>query len=63
MYNAYPDKDKFFTSFFEKLAGTKKLAEQIKAGESETEIIKSWLPEIKKFKKIRKKYLIYKDFE
>lgn len=63
MYNAYPDKDKFFTSFFEKLAGTKKLAERIKAGESETEIVKSWQPEIKKFKKIRKKYLIYKDFE
>jgi uncharacterized protein YbbC (DUF1343 family) len=36
---------------------------QIKAGKSEAEIRKSWQPKLQAFKKIRKKYLLYKDFE
>ncbi len=53
---------KFFTNYFDKLAGTSKLREQIIAGKSETEIRNSWNPELDKFKEIRKKYLLYPDF-
>ncbi|MBE7629555.1 exo-beta-N-acetylmuramidase NamZ family protein [Tenacibaculum piscium] len=50
----------FFTTFFTKLAGTKKLQHQIEQGLSEKEIKKSWQKEISEFKKIRAKYLLYK---
>lgn len=53
----------FFIKYFEKLAGTNQLREQILAGKSESEIRKSWQPELEKFKEIRKKYLLYPDFE
>ncbi len=62
-YNAYPDKAKFFTPFFKKLAGTDKLDEQIKSGVAEADIRKSWAKDIAAFKKIRKKYLLYTDFK
>ena len=60
MYKAYPNKDKFFQPFFDKLAGTKELKEQIKRGDSEKEIRKTWASDLKKFKQIREKYLLYK---
>lgn len=60
-YQLSPQKDKFFNSFFEKLAGTKLLRQQIIEGKSEAEIRASWQPELEKFKKIRKKYLLYED--
>lgn len=60
-YQLSPQKDKFFNPFFEKLAGTKVLRQQIIEGKSETEIRASWQPELEKFKKIRKKYLLYED--
>ena len=63
MFQQYPDKEKFFSPFFDKLAGTSALREQIIKGESEENIKKSWQPGINKFKKIRKKYLLYPDFE
>ncbi len=63
MYKAYPDKKKFFTPYFLKLAGTAKLEEQIKNGAPEEEIRKSWQPGLWQYKKIRKKYLLYEDFE
>ena len=62
MYNFFKDKDDFFNSFFDKLAGTDKLRLQIIAGKSEKEIRKSWKPKIKEYKKIRTKYLLYPDF-
>lgn len=58
-YNATSDKTKFFNNFFVKLAGTKKLQQQIEQGLSETEIRKTWEKDLEKFKEIRKKYLIY----
>lgn len=63
-YQAAPDKTAFFNknNFFEKLAGTKTLREQIKAGKSETAIRASWEPALTKFKDKRKKYLLYPDF-
>ena len=58
-YQNTSDKSKFFNPFFTKLAGTKKLQEQIEAGITETEIRKSWIKGIADFKKMRAKYLIY----
>lgn len=63
MYEKYPVKEKFFTPFFDKLAGTSKLREQIISGTSEEEIRKSWQPALDSYKIIRKKYLLYPDFE
>lgn len=59
-YQNTEDKSTFFNAFFVKLAGTKKLQQQIEAGASETEIRKSWESGLKSFKEMRKKYLIYK---
>ncbi|WP_410743753.1 exo-beta-N-acetylmuramidase NamZ domain-containing protein [Flavobacterium sp. CG_9.10] len=59
-YTATPDKTKFFNSFFTKLAGTKKLQQQIESGNSEKEIRESWKKGLNEFKKMREKYLIYK---
>lgn len=58
-YGSTSDKSKFFIPFFTKLAGTKKLQEQIEAGMTETEIKKTWQVGIENFKKIRKNYQIY----
>jgi uncharacterized protein YbbC (DUF1343 family) len=58
-YLTTPDKSKFFNPFFTKLAGTKKLQQQIEAGTSEKEIRKSWQKGLEEFKEIRKKYLLY----
>ncbi|MDR2556460.1 MAG: DUF1343 domain-containing protein [Bacteroidales bacterium] len=61
MYNAYPDKDKFFNSFFDKLAGTKTLQLQIRQGKTAEEIRTSWKQDLERFKAVRKKYLLYED--
>jgi uncharacterized protein YbbC (DUF1343 family) len=64
-YRLFPNKDSFFLNkgaFFNKLAGNDVLIQQVKDGKSEAEIRQSWEPALGKFKKIRKKYLIYKDF-
>jgi len=58
-YAETTDKSKFFNSFFTKLAGTKKLQEQIEKGISEAEIRASWQKGLSEFKEMRSKYLIY----
>ena len=62
-YNIYPEKDKFFNSFFVKLCGSSTLLQQIKKGDPENMIRDTWRTGLQAFKKIRKKYLLYKDFE
>ena len=71
-YRLFPKKDSFFILpksgkveevFFNRLAGNSTLMQQIKTGVSEKDIRKSWEPRLKSFKKIRKKYLMYPDFE
>jgi len=64
-YSKFASKDKFFTNpdFFDKLAGTDELRKQIVAGWSEERIRKSWESDLIEYKKMRKKYLLYKDFE
>src|SRR3546814_8927114 len=58
-------KEKFFArpDFFDKLAGTDKLRKQIIAGMNEKEIRDSWKDELTAYKIMRKKYLLYPDFE
>jgi uncharacterized protein YbbC (DUF1343 family) len=72
MYQAFPVKDSFFIEpksklandyFFNKLAGNSKLMEQIKTGLPASAIRASWQKDLSNFKMIRKKYLLYKDFE
>jgi uncharacterized protein YbbC (DUF1343 family) len=58
-YKLYPDKEKFFTSSFNRLAGTKLLQQQIKDGLSEDEIRKTWQQGLEVYKEKRKKYLMY----
>lgn len=64
-YKLFLGKDTFFlkTNFINKLAGNDIFAQQIKDGLSETAIKESWQPGIAAFKQIRKKYLLYTDFE
>jgi uncharacterized protein YbbC (DUF1343 family) len=64
-YRLFPQKDSFFlkSNSFNRLAGNDVLMQQIKDGIGEEEIRKSWEPALSEFKKIRKKYLLYEDFE
>ncbi len=61
-YNQMENKDAFFNKYFLKLAGTKKLQEQIEKGSSSLAIRSGWKKDLQKFQKIRKKYLLYRDF-
>ena len=58
-YNNIPNNEVFFTSFFYKLVGNTELRQQIETGIDEEVIYKSWGKDLEKFKKIRKKYLLY----
>jgi uncharacterized protein YbbC (DUF1343 family) len=64
MYSNYPNKEKFFSSpgFFDKLAGSTMLRKQIVEGRTEEEIRFSWQKDLDAYKIIRKKYLLYSDF-
>lgn len=55
-------KPNFFNNFFNKLAGNDILQKQLLEGLSESEIRRSWEPDLMAFKKIRKKYLLYPDY-
>ena len=63
IYKEYPDKNNFFNSSFNRLAGNAQLQEQIISGKTEEEIHQSWEKGLRVFKLIRKKYLLYPDFE
>jgi uncharacterized protein YbbC (DUF1343 family) len=71
-FKLFPQKDSFFIipksgdmekSSITRLSGNNDLWQQVKRGISEEEIRKSWEPALSDFKKIRKKYLLYEDFE
>ena len=67
-YQQMDDNTSFFIKshdsyFFNKLAGNNLLMKQIQDGLSEEQIRKSWQKDLASFKKIRKKYLLYSDFE
>lgn len=59
IYSQYPDKENFFTPFFNKLAGNATLMAQIKSGKTETEIRATWAASLNAYKTMRKKYLLY----
>ena len=63
-YNKLKNTDSdFFGKYFYRIAGNKKLENQIKDGISEKEIRSSWEIKLSQYKAKRKKYLLYKDFE
>jgi uncharacterized protein YbbC (DUF1343 family) len=61
-YKKWDKEEDFFTKYFDKLAGNGELKQQIRAGLSEAQIRASWKEKLDAFKKLRKKYLLYKDF-
>jgi len=66
LINSYFDlggEDDFFNPFFTKLAGTDQLRLQIERGMTEEKIKAGWRDNLLKYKSIRKKYLLYPDFE
>ncbi|MCB2197635.1 MAG: DUF1343 domain-containing protein [Bacteroidetes bacterium] len=62
-YKNVSNKENFFNSFFYNIAGNKTLKDQIIEGKTAEEIRESWHSDLNEFKSIRKKYLIYKDFQ
>ena len=64
-YRLFPGKDSFFlqSNGFNRLAGNDVLMQQIKDGKTENEIRQSWEPALNEFKRVRKKYLLYADFD
>ena len=58
-YKAFPQKEKFFNNYFDKLAGTDALRIQVEAGWNEQQIRASWQKGLEKYRSLRKKYLIY----
>ncbi|RYD80615.1 MAG: DUF1343 domain-containing protein [Sphingobacteriales bacterium] len=60
-YKAAPKKDSFFTPFFDKLAGTDKLRKAFEQGKTPDQIHESWKTDLANYKKMRAKYLLYKD--
>jgi len=65
-YQLFSGKDTFFLNGgknFDRLAGNDELRKQIISNMPDEEIRKTWQPDLDKFKLVRKKYLLYKDFE
>ncbi|MCK9292074.1 MAG: DUF1343 domain-containing protein [Bacteroidales bacterium] len=60
-YHALKDQTAFFNNYFDTLAGTDKLRQQIEAGVDESTIRESWKKDIRQYQTIRKKYLLYPD--
>ncbi len=55
--------EEFFTPYFYLLTGNETIREMIEKGVHVENIIKSWREEVDRFKQIRRKYLLYEDFE
>ncbi|SHJ99933.1 Uncharacterized conserved protein YbbC, DUF1343 family [Tangfeifania diversioriginum] len=64
-YNNYENEEDFLTRerWLNLLAGTDELIRQIRDGLNEKEITESWQLDLNEFKALRKKYLLYPDFE
>lgn len=52
---------KFFTPFFDKLAGTTRIRHMIEQGKTAEEISQTWVDDVKRFKEQRKPYLLYSE--
>jgi uncharacterized protein YbbC (DUF1343 family) len=62
-YQQLGAKEDFFIDYFDSRAGTTTLRQQIIEGYDVFTIAASWKDELDEFKKIRKRYLLYRDFE
>jgi uncharacterized protein YbbC (DUF1343 family) len=64
-YHKYPSEKEFLTNerWLNLLAGTDALIRDIRSGKSATEIEATWKEEIEEYKILRRKYLLYPDFE
>lgn len=60
-YNDLNIGDKFFTKFFELLAGRGDIREMIENGMSADEIKATWADDVKRFREQRRPYLLYKE--
>ena len=58
-YQKYRNKSQFFNGYFDTLAGTASLRQQIIAGKTEAQIRKTWEESLNQYREIRKKYLLY----
>ncbi len=58
-YNNLKIGDKFFTPFFDKLAGQTYIREMIQQGKTAAEIRARWQDDVKRFKEQRRPYLLY----
>jgi uncharacterized protein YbbC (DUF1343 family) len=59
-YRDFPEKDRFFNSYFDVLAGGPVLREQIINGMTSEQIRVSWKDGLRKYSETRAKYLLYK---
>jgi uncharacterized protein YbbC (DUF1343 family) len=64
-YKMYPVEKDFLTGerWLNLLSGSDHLIKGIREGKTEEQLIVSWQPELDQYKVIRKKYLLYPDFE
>jgi uncharacterized protein YbbC (DUF1343 family) len=62
-YKNTPRDIEFFNPFFTRLAGNEEFRSMIEKGTGISAIMRSWENDVNEFKKIRKKYLLYRDFE
>lgn len=64
-YHHFTNEKDFLTreNWLNLLAGTDEIIRQIREGKNEAEITLSWQHQLTKYKEIRKKYLLYPDFE
>lgn len=63
IYTNFENKEVFFTNFFDQLVGNSTIKQDIISETDALKIQTNWSQEVNDFKKIRKKYLLYKDFE
>ncbi|MFT6879722.1 MAG: hypothetical protein ACJARG_000648 [Arcticibacterium sp.] len=64
-YKKFENKKSFFTNerFFNQLVGNAWIKEDLEAGKSSEEVEGKWQADLQEFKLLRKKYLLYPDFE
>ena len=63
VYEKFEHKDKFFKPYFNTLLGQEKTIEQVRNGLPANEIRSTWEKDLASYKTMRKKYLLYDDFE
>lgn len=62
-YNNMPDEIDFFNSYFTRLVGNRQVQSMIESGAGVSAIMRTWERDVADFKQVRRKYLLYPDFE